>query len=73
MFFCKNRLKQAQQIVTDSSGTRAGIVAQSQVISQAAIGGEAMGIKYGLVKLTDQIQDNMLNLTRFILVNQIIT
>lgn len=66
--FLQKQAKQAQQIVTDSTAQGAGIVAQSQSLAKAAIGGEAMGIKYGLVKLTDQIQDNMLNLTRFILV-----
>lgn len=66
--FLQKQAKQAQQIVTDSTAQGAGIVAQSQSLAKAAIGGEAMGIKYGLVKLTDQIQDIMLNLTRFILV-----
>lgn len=66
--FLQNNAKHKEQIVTSSTAEGAEMVVHSQSLQKGAIGGEAMGTKYGLVKLTDQIQDNMFNLTRFILV-----
>lgn len=66
--FLQKEAKHIPQSVTCSTAEGAELVAHSNSITKGAIGGEAMGEKYGLVKLTDQIQDNMFNLTRFILV-----
>ena len=66
--FLQKNAKNKEQIVTSSTAEGAEMVSQSKSLQKGAIGGEAMGAQYGLVKLTEQIQDNMFNLTRFILV-----
>lgn len=68
---CKHFLKEilpVAQHVTTSTAEGAHIVASTGDISLGAIGGEAMGAQYKLLKLTDEVQDNAFNLTRFILV-----
>lgn len=66
--FLQKNAKNKEQIVTSSTAEGAEMVSQSKSLQKGTIGGEAMGAQYGLVKLTEQIQDNMFNLTRFILV-----
>ncbi|SUP41257.1 prephenate dehydratase [Veillonella criceti] len=66
--FLKDTLSAVKQEVTTSTAEGAYIVATAGNKKWGAIGGEAMGAQYKLIKLTDQVQDNAFNLTRFILV-----
>lgn len=66
--FLKEQMPAVLQQITTSTAEGAHMVASTGDRSLGAIGGEAMGTQYNLVKLTEQVQDNAFNLTRFILV-----
>lgn len=66
--FLTDRLAQADCHETASTSEAGRWVADKGDTAMAAIGGLALGQTYGLKRLTDEIQDNTLNVTRFIMV-----
>lgn len=68
--YLQEYLPEAALIETPSTAGAAAQVREEQSLDRAAIGSKALGQAYGLVRLTEEIQDNKLNATRFVVLRR---